>query len=153
MLNALTTFFNDVLPKGDRLLMSISGVLGAWATWAFGDVGIKIQYLFLFVIIDYVTGNMAAFRNGDWCSKTGFTGISRKVFIFMMIALCHSMDEIAGMGNIMRNAAIVAYSVNEFASIIENIEKLGFHAYIPGFIKRGLKQLREKEEELFNGKK
>ena len=151
MWNSFLTFCGDIVPKGDRILMLTSGGLGAWATWAFGGLDVKIQYLFFFVVLDYVTGNIAAFKTGAWCSKTGFTGISRKVFIFIMVAFCHGLDVIAGFGDIMRNAAIIAYTVNEAASIIENAETLGFGGYVPAFIRRGLKTLKEKEDNLFKG--
>ncbi len=150
MWNNFLTFIDEILPKGDRLLMLTSGSIGGWATWAFGEnFDVKVGYLFFIVMVDYLTGNMAAFKTGEWCSKTGFTGVTKKIFIFFMVAVAHSLDVLIGMGDIMRNAVIIAYAANEIASIIENASKLGF--YIPPIISRGLKAVQQKQENLFKG--
>ena len=144
------TFLDEILPKGDKLLMLISGSIGGWATWAFGEnFDVKVGYLFFIVIIDYLTGNAAAFKTGEWCSKTGFTGITKKIFVFFMVAIAHSLDVLVGMVDIMRNAVIIAYAANEIASIIENADKLGM--YIPAVIRNGLKAVQSKQEKLFKG--
>ena len=143
-------FCGDVLPKGDRMLMLISGSVGGLATWTFGEnFNVKIGYLLFIIVIDYLTGNAAAFKTGEWCSKTGFTGITKKIFIFCMVALAHALDALVGMGDIMRNAVIIAYAANETASIIENADKLGL--YIPSVIRNGLKAVQSKQEKMFKG--
>lgn len=150
MWNNFLSFINEILPKGDKAIMLISGSVGGWATWAFGEnFDVKVGYLFFIVIIDYLTGNAAAFKTGEWCSKTGFTGITKKIFVFFMVAIAHSLDVLVGMGDIMRNAVIIAYAANEIASIIENADKLGM--YIPAVIRNGLKAVQSKQEKLFKG--
>lgn len=148
MWNDIVNFASEVFPKGDKVLMLISGTIGGWATWAFGEnFDVKVGYLLFIVIADYVTGNIAAFKTGEWCSKTGFVGITKKIFIFCMIAIAHAVDQLIGMGDIMRNAVIIAYAVNETASIIENASKLGL--YIPPAIGKGLKAIQDKQDKLF----
>lgn len=150
MWNNFLMFCDEVLPRGDKALMLISGSIGGWATWAFGEnFDVKVGYLFFIVVIDYLTGNAAAFKTGEWCSKTGFTGITKKIFVFFMVAIAHSLDVLVGMGDIMRNAVIIAYAANEIASIIENADKLGM--YIPAVIRNGLKAVQSKQEKLFKG--
>lgn len=150
MLNNFLTFCGDVVPRGDRMLMLISGSVGGWATWAFGEnFDVKVGYLLFIVGVDYLTGNIAAFKTGEWCSKTGFTGITKKVFIFCMVALAHALDALVGMGDIMRNAVTIAYAANEMASVIENADKMGM--YIPSVIRNGLKAVQSKQDKLFKG--
>ena len=146
----LWNFFSVVIPtKGERLLMLISGALGGWLSFALGGFDLSIKWLFIFVCIDYATGMIAAFKRGIWCSRTGFKGLFKKVFLFAVVALCHGIDQVVHL-EILRNAAIMAYGVNEAGSILENLENLGFGSHIPGFLRRGIKTLKDKEKELFN---
>ena len=149
MLHRVTEFLSAALPKpAEAVLMSIGGSLGALATFAFGEIDNAAWWFFVFVIVDYVTGTAASFKEGEWCSSAGFVGLFRKAFMFFVVALCHGLDEIAGT-ELLRNAAIFAYSINECGSIIENLERLGLGYLIPGVIRRGLRQLKKQEDEMF----
>ncbi len=145
----LWNFFSVVIPtKGERVLMLISGALGGWLSFALGGIDLSIKWLFVFVCLDYITGMIAAFKLSEWCSRTGFKGLFKKVFLFFVVALCHGIDQVVHL-EILRNAAIMAYGVNEAGSILENLERLGYGSLIPGFLRRGLKTLKDKEKELF----
>lgn len=145
----LWNFLSVVIPsKGERLIMLISGALGGWLSFAIGGFDLSIKWLFVFVCADYITGMIAAFKRGIWCSRSGFRGLFKKVFLFFIVALCHGIDQMTHL-EVLRNAAIMAYGVNEAGSIIENLENLGLGKHIPPFVRRGIKTLKEKEEELF----
>jgi toxin secretion/phage lysis holin len=142
-------FLSVVIPtKGERVLMLISGVLGGWLSVALGGFDLSIKWLFIFVLVDYITGSAAAFKSAEWNSSTGFKGLFKKFFIFFIVTLCHGIDEVMHV-DILRNAAIMAYTVNEAGSIIENFDNLGYDKYIPAVLRRGLRVLKQKQDELF----
>ena len=145
MIQKIQDFLSALVPSdGEAVLMSIGAVI----SFVFGDVDDAFIWLLAFIAADYVTGTVAAFRSGEWSSQTGFTGIFKKVFILLVVAMCHGLDVATGT-DLLRNAAIFAYGLNEVGSILENVDRLGCGKLIPAVIRRGLKQLRKKEDDLF----
>lgn len=146
----LANLVSNALPtKGELVLMASSGAVAGVLSLIFGELNASLGWLFAFVVLDYVTGIAAAWKTKEWNSSAGFTGIFKKAFIFCVVALCHGVDVTTGT-NLLRNAAIFAYSVNEMGSILENLTRLGFEKHIPGFLQRGLKLLKNKEDKLFS---
>lgn len=121
------------------------GLFAGFLSWLLGGFSVPLIWLFLFVVVDYTTGIAAAIKLGEMNSKTGFIGILKKVLIFAVVAFCHGIDEICKI-EILRNAAIVAYGINEALSILENVARLGLAPLIPPFIRRALKTLKAKAE-------
>jgi toxin secretion/phage lysis holin len=72
---------------------------GAWFGWFFGGLDGFIYALIAFVIIDYITGLMAAGVEKSFSSEIGFKGICRKILIFMFVGIGNIIDwEIIGDG-------------------------------------------------------
>lgn len=130
--------------KGEAYLMVISGTVGSALAWALGGIDLQLQWLLMFVAVDYVTGTIAAGKTGEWNSRVGFRGLFKKVFIFVVVMLSHGLDVITGT-EMLRNAAIVAYAVNELGSTLENMDRLGFGGMIPSFLHRAIKELKSRE--------
>lgn len=130
--------------KGEAYLMLVSGAVGSALAWALGGIDLQLQWLLVFVAVDYVTGTIAAGKTGDWNSRVGFRGLFKKVFIFVVVMLSHGLDVIAGT-DMLRNAAIVAYAVNELGSTLENMDRLNLGGMIPGFLRRAIKEIKSKE--------
>ena len=149
MIQKIQDFLSALVPSdGEAVLMSIGAGFGAVVSFAFGDVDDAFRWLLAFIAADYVTGTVAAFRSGEWSSQTGFLGLFKKIFILCVVAMCHGLDVDTGV-DLLRNAAIFAYGLNEVGSILENVDRLGYGKLIPAVIRRGLKQLRKKEDKLF----
>ena len=51
-----------------------------------------LHALILFVVLDYITGVCVAIQKKKLSSQIGAKGITRKVAIFVVIALCHILD-------------------------------------------------------------
>ena len=75
-----------------------------WLRGAFAAIGAGLGYflggcdgflyaLIAFVAIDYVTGVMCAIVDKKLSSSVGFKGIFRKVLIFVMVGIGHTLDE------------------------------------------------------------
>lgn len=138
-----------------------------WLRGAFAAVGAGLGYflggcdgflyaLIAFVAIDYLTGVMCAIVDKKLSSSVGFKCIFRKILIFVMVGIGHTLDaQILGGGDALRTAVIFFYCANEGLSLIENAGRLGLP--IPEKLKSVLAQLHNRstdttDKEDTNGK-
>ena len=122
------------------------GALVGVLTYAVGGIDVAVQWLFAFVVVDYLLGVAAACKTHVWSSSTGFKGIVKKAVIFSVVCVGNGLDQVLGTGGTLRNAAIAAYCVNEAGSILENLGRLGYTGLIPVKIKNAIKEINESEE-------
>lgn len=114
--------------------------IGGWLGWVLGGYDGFLYTLIAFVVIDYITGFMAAIVEQKLSSEIGFKGIFKKVLIFTMVAIGHILDSrVIGDGSVLRTAVIFFYMSNEGISIIENTSRVGLP--IPEKLKDILVQL------------
>jgi toxin secretion/phage lysis holin len=114
---------------------------GAFLSYLFGTSTLLFKTLVLFIVLDYLTGMAASAYEGKLNSKVGFRGILKKVVIFAIVAIAHSLDQLTG-GNIIKTATIFFYLSNELLSMIENAGRL--NVPIPPFIQNAVSLLRQK---------
>jgi len=70
----------------------------------------------------------------------GFTGISKKAMIFVLVALGNIIDRyVIGKGSSLRTMLILFYLSNEGISILENAGKMGVP--LPEKLKKALREL------------
>ncbi|MDD4432075.1 MAG: phage holin family protein [Parabacteroides sp.] len=120
----------------------IGGVMG----WLFGGLDGFLYALLAFVVIDYLTGVLAAIYERKLSSEVGFKGIAKKVVIFCLVALGNIIDvQIIGEGSVIRTAIIFFYISNEGISIVENAGRLGLP--VPQKLKDVLEQLKTDKTE------
>ena len=101
---------------------SIGGILGL----LFGELDGSLYALVVFVIADYFTGVISAINNKKLSSDLGFEGISKKICIFVLVAIANIVDvNILNSGAAVRTAVIFFYLSNEGISVLENAVKLG----------------------------
>lgn len=110
-----------------------------------GGFDTPIQALAVIVVVDYLTGTIAALKLRQWSSSVGFKGLAKKVSIFVLVGLCHWLDMAMSM-EILRNGAICAYAVNEFGSVLENVDRLGYGDLIPASIRNRLSEIKERRK-------
>ena len=103
-----------------------------------------LSILLTFVVLDYITGVVAAGKEGKLSSEVGLWGIPKKVAIFAIVAVAHLVDTALGDAHLFRDAAIFFYLANELLSITENLGRIGVP--IPGAIQRAVEVLRGKSE-------
>lgn len=142
----IVDFLLQLKPTGaEQWLLGIGAAVGFVVSVAVGGFDEMIYALMALMIVDYITGTIAACKTGHWDSSTGFTGLLRKAVIMAVVALAHTLD-VAINSEMARQMAICAYAFNETGSIIENIDKCGWGEYIPSFIRNALERLQEKTE-------
>ena len=100
-----------------------------------------------FVIIDYLTGVLAAAQQHSLSSAQGFRGILKKILIFTVVGMGHLLDTtlLGGSGEPLRSAMIFFYIANEGLSIIENLAALGVP--IPKRLKQVVAELGQDDQD------
>lgn len=134
----------DYLPS---YLAASCGAVTSVLLWLLGGIDISIIWLFVFTVIDYITGTIYALKSHQWSSNVGSKGIIKKIFIYIIIIIANGMDQSAGISYI-RQAVIIAYIINEAGSIIENIEMLGYGKIIPPVLRNGIKIISAKNNSI-----
>ncbi|HQK54796.1 MAG TPA: phage holin family protein [Sedimentibacter sp.] len=121
-------------------LQLIFTAIGGYLGYILGGLDGFLYALIAFVVIDYITGLMAAIIEHKLSSEIGFKGIFKKVLIFTMVAIGNILDsKIIGDGSTIRTAVIFFYLSNEGISIIENSVIIGLP--VPHKLKDILAQL------------
>ncbi|MFL1674987.1 phage holin family protein [Paenibacillus thiaminolyticus] len=116
----------------------------------FGNYHFLLKILIFFVLVDYASGLLASGIKGELRSNRGLIGISKKIFMFFMIAVAHHIDLIFGQDHYFQNTVTYFYIANELISIIENGIKLGVP--IPAIFHEMIKKLKELSNDKSNKK-
>ncbi len=117
--------------------------VGGTITAALGGWDLALQVLVLFVVLDYITGLVAAWYSKTLNSQVGFRGICKKVLLFIPVAICYALDQVLGQ-EILRSLAIFFYIANEGLSITENLGLCGVP--VPAQLMGALEQLKQRGE-------
>ena len=124
------------------LKAAVAVVLGILST-LLGGWDVALQVLVVLVVLDYISGVVAAFHLKEVNSYKGFWGIVKKIMLFVPVAVATMLDVVIGQ-EILRNLAIWFYIANEGISILENLGKVG--VLVPPGITDALEQLKGKGE-------
>lgn len=116
--------------------------IGAFLGYVLGGNDSFLYALIAFMIIDYLTGVMLAILEKNLSSSIGFRGIFKKVMIFLIVAISHTIDAyLIKNGEVIRTAVIFFYISNEGISILENSVNIGLP--IPDKLREMLIQLKD----------
>ena len=138
---------SEFMPRCYNLAVMVSSAVIGALSYAVGGIDVAVQWLFVFVVFDYLLGIAASCKTHAWSSAKGFKGIIKKAVIFSVVCVGNGLDQVLGTGGTLRNAAIAAYCVNEAGSILENLGRLGYTGLIPAKIKSAIKAINESSEE------
>ena len=133
----------EFMPRCYNLAVMVSSAVIGALSYAVGGIDVAVQWLLTFVALDYILGTFAACKKHGWSSSAGFRGIIKKVVIFMNVP----NRQIIGSSGALRSAAILAYSVNEVGSILENLARLGYTGLIPAALQNSIKAVKVEKEE------
>lgn len=125
-------------------LQLIFTAIGGYIGYFLGGFDGLIYALVAFVVIDYITGLMVAVVEKKLSSGIGFRGIFKKVLIFALVGIGHTIDfYLIEKGSAVRTAVIFFYLSNEGLSIIENAARVGLP--IPEKLKTVFTELRRED--------
>lgn len=131
--------------KDTHMIQLVFAAIGGWLGYFLGGWDGFLYALVAFVVIDYISGLMAAVINKKLSSETGARGIFKKVLIFMMVGIGNIIDtHLIQNGSAIRTAVIFFYLSNEGISIIENAAVIGLP--VPDRFRAVLEQLGKEEK-------
>jgi toxin secretion/phage lysis holin len=116
--------------------------VGSIGAYLFGEWSQMLMLFFFVIIMDYLTGVMAAIVEKNISSAIGYKGLIKKFGMVLIVALAHQLDQFTGQSVIM-TGAIFFFIANELVSITENYGRIGLP--LPPQIKNVIKILREKQ--------
>ena len=119
--------------------------LASICTFLFGAPDVWLMTLLAFIVIDYLSGVLAAYINHELSSRTGFIGILKKTMYFFVLAVAHCVDIATGAGGVLQGIAVGVLISNEGISILENCAKCGIP--IPERLIKALEQIKGDEKE------
>ncbi|MBO5561732.1 MAG: phage holin family protein [Firmicutes bacterium] len=133
-------------------LCTVFGVAGAFIARLFGGWDSALTTLIIFMMIDHITGMVVAgvfhksakSENGALESRAGWKGLCRKGVMLLVVLVACRLDITVG-STFIKDAAVIAFIVNETISIIENAALMGVP--IPRAITQAIDILQKKEDE------
>lgn len=133
----------------ETLLKSIPALFATLIAFLWGEWSILLGVLVTLVILDYITGLICAWKDGEISSKVGLIGIAKKAFIFVIVAVGNLVDVVlieTGISDtpLVFIAVVVFYIANELISITENAGKM--NVPFPQQLLNAIKILKGKEE-------
>lgn len=147
-------------PSKANEIKAILTAIIAFCTALWGWVGWAIFFMVGAMVLDYITGTLAARAHGEWSSKLAREGLWHKlgeIVALLVAALCDIAIEIilhssaapilAGWeyGHYITLIVALWYLFTEVGSILENAKKLG--APIPDWLIKGAAALKGKTEQ------
>lgn len=128
----------------------LTAAVTAFAVY-FNALAVPLIVLLVMMIIDYISGMSAAWREGTLNSKKGVDGIIKKVGYMALVAVAMGVDYLIFSGFAAVNVSVgfemlfgilvaVWLIINEMISILENLSRLGVP--IPKFLTKAVKKLK-----------
>lgn len=111
----------------------------------FDEIDLPLKVMFVFIVMDYITGMIKAYKLKKLSSKIGLSGLIKKFVMLLVVSFTVMLDRLTGANGLIRNLAVMYYIANEGLSILENASVIGVP--IPEKLKDALLQLKEKESE------
>jgi len=120
----------------------VAAVAGTILNYLLGGWDAVLIALVVFVVLDFITGVLAAFVNKKLDSHIGAKGIARKITIFVIVGVANILDSILGLPDpMLRQMVIWFYIATEGMSVLENVGAAG--GPVPPFIRQALERMKE----------
>lgn len=130
----------------------IVGAVGGGITAIFGGWSQGLTVLVICMIIDFITGVVAAIMNKSLKTKTGginskvtWKGLIKKITTLLIVALSYQLDQLLGTV-IIQSACVYGFIFNEVTSIVENTALIGVP--MPNIIMKALDMIKAKENDI-----
>ena len=129
----------------DNIFKNILAWICTIISFLFGDMEGLMVALIALIILDYISGVIAAAVEKRLSSEVGAKGIAKKIFMLLIVALANIVDiNVIGDGHVLKTVTVVFYICNECISLIENAGRIGVP--VPKKLLDVLEQLRNKDE-------
>ena len=129
----------------DNIFKNILAGVCTVISFLFGDMEGLMVALIALIILDYISGVIAAAVEKRLSSEVGAKGIAKKIFMLLIVALANIVDiNVIGDGHVLKTVTVVFYICNECISLIENAGRIGVP--VPKKLLDVLEQLRDKDK-------
>lgn len=129
----------------DNIFKSILAWICTIISFLFGDMEGLMVALIALIILDYISGVIAAAAEKRLSSEVGAKGIAKKIFMLLIVALANIVDiNVIGDGHVLKTVTVVFYICNECISLIENAGRIGVP--VPKKLLDVLEQLKNRDE-------
>lgn len=113
--------------------VTLTGLAASVLSLAFGGFDMLLQTLLLLMAVDMISGIISAAvfgcsaksESGRLSSRAGLQGFFKKGCCLLLIIVAVHLDGLIGTGTLTRDAAIIAFCLNELISIMENMGSMG----------------------------
>lgn len=117
----------------------ILSTIGGFLSWLIGGWSLLLTVLLVLNVFDFITGMAAAW--GGISSKRGFQGIVKKGLMWVWVVIANLIylvlvDQGFTIGQVIPDAVVILFILNEIISLGENSEKLGVS--VPEPVRRAL---------------
>ena len=130
----------------DNILKNILAGVCTILSFLFGDMEGLMVALIALIVLDYISGVIAAAVEKRLSSEVGAKGIAKKIFMLLIVALANIVDiNVVGDGHVLKTVTVVFYICNECISLIENAGRIGVP--VPKKLLDVLEQLRDKDDD------
>ena len=130
----------------DNIFKNILAGVCTVLSFLFGDMEGLMVALIALIILDYISGVIAAALEKRLSSEVGAKGIAKKIFMLLIVALANIVDiNVIGDGHVLKTVTVVFYICNECISLIENAGRIGVP--VPKKLLDVLEQLRDKDDD------
>ncbi len=127
---------------------AVKSILAAVCTmfgFIFGDFNGLMIALIALIVLDYISGVIAAVVEKKLSSEVGAKGIAKKIFMLLIVAVANIVDiNVIGEGHVLKSVTVVFYIANECISLIENAGRLGVP--VPKKLLDVLEQLKNRDK-------
>ena len=129
----------------DNIFKNILAGVCTVLSFLFGDMEGLMIALVALIILDYISGVIAAAVEKRLSSEVGAKGIAKKIFMLLIVALANIVDiNVIGDGHVLKTVTVVFYICNECISLIENAGRIGVP--VPKKLLDVLEQLRDRDD-------
>ena len=129
----------------DNIFKNILAGVCTVLSFLFGDMEGLMVALIALIILDYISGVIAAAVEKRLSSEVGAKGIAKKIFMLLIVALANIVDiNVVGDGHVLKTVTVVFYICNECISLIENAGRIGVP--VPKKLLDVLEQRRDKDD-------
>lgn len=123
-----------------NLIQLVFSGIATMLSFLLGGFDVAIEALLVFIVTDYITGLLKAWKTGKLNSRIGAEGIVKKVGYLIIVILAVYLDRLAGDIGVIRNIVIYFFIANEGISILENWGAMGVP--FPKILREKLEQLK-----------
>ena len=123
----------------------VIALIGTFFSWSLGGFDKALLALMLFMVLDFLLGFLAAWKNKCVNSQAMFWGGINKILVLVFVGVGVSLDWLMGLPDpFIRTGIIWFYIGREWISITENYGKMGLP--LPPFVGAVLEQINSKSK-------